>query len=267
MPPGHVMKEEGMGDTNTTQTPNGAPAPADQTTTNQTPASGTPANPGTPGQPTSTMSQEVIDAIVEQRLARERRQHEERLQALGFNTWDDVSKLVNDTRKKEQEELERSGQYKELADRIKAEKDAEIAKRDAELAKFRQQYQAKTVETTLLEAAGQHRAIAPNQVAALLRDRVRVNDEGNVYVAGPNGEPALDGKGNELPVSAFVKSFLDENPHFVQSAPGAGAQGRPAGTPPPIQQPWDASKANDLEYLQANATQILELAKAGKIRL
>jgi hypothetical protein len=104
-------------------------------------------------------------------------------------------------------------------------------------------------------------------VAALLRDRVRVSDDGKIYVAGPNGEPALDGKGNELPVANFVKSFLDENPHFVSASPGAGAGGRPAGTVPPQQQPFDPSKANDLEYLQANGEQILALAKAGKLRL
>lgn len=270
MPFGYVtsLKEEGMGNTNTTPQTNPGAQPSTEQTPNQTQAPASPnATTAPSGQGQPTMPQEVIDAIVEQRLARERRAHDERLQALGFKEWGDITKLVETTRAKEQEDLEKSGQYKELADRIKAEKDAEIAKRDAELARFRQQYHTKTVESAILEAANQHRAVAPSQVAALLRERVRVNDEGKVYVAGPNGEPALDGKGNELPVTQFVKSFLDENPHFVQAVQGTGAGGRPPGTPPPIQQPFDASKANDLEYLQANSAQILELAKAGKLRL
>lgn len=222
--------------------------------------------PQAPGVP-ATLPQEQIDAIIQDRLARERRTQEERLKELGFGSWDDIKSLVAQNRKREEDELISQQKFKELADKIRVEKDAEIAKLSAERAALEQQARRQSIERTVLAAATSHNAVAPDQVAALLRDQVRIGDDGKAFVAGPDGQPMTDGKGNQLSVEVFVSKFLENNPHFVRAAPGAGAGGRAATGTVPTAQSFDMSRVNDLRYMLENGDKLLEEARAGKIRL
>ncbi len=230
------------------------------------PAPAPPAPAPTNGGPTN-LPQEQIDAIIQDRLARERRSQEDRLKELGVSSWDDLKGLVAEKRKREEDELISQQKYKELADKIRSEKDAEIAKLSSEREKLLTQYRSQSAERTVLAAATNHNAVAPEQVAALLRENIRVGEDGAAFVAGQDGQPLTDGKGNQLQVGDFVKDFLEKNPHFVRAAPGVGANGRAPTGQPSQGQGFDLTRRGDLDYMREHGDELLAAARAGKIRL
>jgi len=95
---------------------------------------------------------------------------------------------------------------------IVSKKDAEIARRDQLINQYR-------VDAPLSDAAAKHRSVNPDQVKALLRDRVRVNTDGEVEVLDEHGRVRYSDNGDLMGVEALVKTFLDTNPHFVQANP------------------------------------------------
>ena len=75
------------------------------------------------------------------------------------------------------------------------------------------------VNTPLLSAAAQYRAVNAEQVKALLSQNVRLNQEGEVEVVGNDGAVRYNDAGAPLGVNDLVREFLDSNPHFVQTSP------------------------------------------------
>ena len=95
---------------------------------------------------------------------------------------------------------------------LAAKKDAEIQKRDSVIKEYK-------VNTPLLSAAAQYRAVNAEQVKALLSQNVRLNQEGEVEVVGNDGAVRYNDAGAPLGVNDLVREFLDSNPHFVQTSP------------------------------------------------
>jgi ligand-binding sensor domain-containing protein len=75
------------------------------------------------------------------------------------------------------------------------------------------------VDTPLLNAAAKYRSVAPEQVKSLLKNNVRLGEEGTVEVVGSDGSVRYNDAGEALGVDDLVKEFLDTNPHFVQPTP------------------------------------------------
>ena len=75
------------------------------------------------------------------------------------------------------------------------------------------------VDQPLTEAAARYRPVNPDQVKALLRERVRVNTDGEVEVVDEHGRVRYNDNGDLMNVDQLVKSWLDSNPHFVQPTP------------------------------------------------
>ena len=93
-----------------------------------------------------------------------------------------------------------------------AKKDAEIQKRDSIIREYK-------VNTPLISAAANYKAVAPEQVKSLLATNVRLNDEGEVEVVDSKGSVRYSDKGTPLSVDDLVREFLDSNPHFKSAAP------------------------------------------------
>ncbi len=65
----------------------------------------------------------------------------------------------------------------------------------------------------------------------MLRNRVRLSDDGSVEVLDDSGAIRYNDKGDPLSVDEAVGDFLTANPHFVRaSAGGAGTQGMAGGS-------------------------------------
>jgi len=126
----------------------------------------------------------------------------------------------------------------------KAKEDSEVAKelratkrQLAEIESAHQQdkeradlYQGKhrerLTEGALLEAAMKFNALKPQQVVTLLRDRIDLDEDEQVYVKGDNGKVA-----HGVTVEKMVEIYLNENDNLVASrAPDGGGGSRTART-------------------------------------
>jgi hypothetical protein len=113
---------------------------------------------------------------------------------------------------KQQEQQIKRGEFEKTLQELAAKKDAEIQKRDSVIKEYK-------VNTPLLSAAAQYRAVNAEQVKALLSNNVRLNGEGEVEVVDAKGSVRYTDAGEPLGVADLVKEFLDTNPHFVQANP------------------------------------------------
>ena len=87
------------------------------------------------------------------------------------------------------------------------------------------------VDGALLNSAASLKSVAPNQVADLLKNRVRLNEQGEAEVVDTNGTPAYLDNGSQMQVKDLVSEFLTTNPHFAApSQAGTGSTSSVGGT-------------------------------------
>lgn len=125
---------------------------------------------------------------------------------------DELRNMKAEAEKKAQAEAIKRGEFEKTLQELAQKKDAEISKRDSVIKEYK-------VNSPLLDAAARYKAVAPEQVKALLTGSVRLNEDGDVEVVGADGSVRYDDSGNPLSVDVLVREFLDSNPHFVQPAP------------------------------------------------
>ncbi len=140
---------------------------------------------------------------------------------------EELRALKTQSESKKLEEAKKRGEFEKVLQELAAKKDAEISKRDEVIKEYK-------VNSPLLSAAAKYRAVAPEQVKALLTNRVRLNDQGDVEVVGDNGTVRYQDNGQPFAVEDLVREFLDSNPHFVSASPATTntksniSQGQPA---------------------------------------
>ena len=125
---------------------------------------------------------------------------------------EELRSLKQEAERRAQEQQIKRGEFEKTLQELAAKKDAEIQKRDALIKEYR-------VNTPLLAAAAQYRAVNAEQVKALLAPQVRLNTEGEVEVVDTTGSVRYSDAGEPLGVQDLVREFLESNPHFVSAAP------------------------------------------------
>lgn len=125
---------------------------------------------------------------------------------------DELRSIKTEWEKKQQEQQIKRGEFEKTLQDLAAKKDAEIQKRDSIIKEYK-------VNTPLLSAAAQYRAVNAEQVKALLATNVRLNEHGDVEVVDSKGAVRYNDAGEPLGVNDLVREFLDSNPHFVQPTP------------------------------------------------
>ena len=122
-------------------------------------------------QATKTYTQEEVDNM----MARMRGSLEKKLlkpyEDLGDPT--ELRQIRQEWDKRQQAEQIKRGEFEKTLQELAAKKDAEIQKRDAIIQEYK-------VNTPLLNAAAKFKAVAPEQVKALLNNRVRLNEGGEL---------------------------------------------------------------------------------------
>jgi len=160
---------------------------------------------------TKTYTQEEVDNM----MARMRGSLEKKLlkpyEDLGDPT--ELRTLKEQAEAKAQADAIKRGEFEKTLQDLAAKKDSEIQKRDAKIREYQ-------INTPLLSAAAQFRAVNAEQVKSLLSNQVRLNQEGDVEVIDASGAVRYNDAGEPLGVNDLVREFLDSNPHFVASAPG-----------------------------------------------
>jgi ribonucleotide reductase alpha subunit len=175
-------------------------------------------------QATKTFTQEEVNAI----LARTKSQLEKKFSSKYEDLGDpeELRNLKTEAERRAQEQQIKRGEFEKTLQDLAAKKDAEIQKRDSIIKEYK-------VNTPLLSAAAEFRAVAPEQVKALLSSQVRLNEHGEVEVVDNKGLVRYNDAGEPLGVGHLVREFLDSNPHFVQPTPATtnGRSSVNAGNP------------------------------------
>jgi len=126
-----------------------------------------------------------------------------------------------------------------------------VEKKDGEIAELRSRLSSNEIDGALLTSASQNGAIAPDQVSALLRDQIRLNDAGQVEVIDTNGNPRYNDSGELMKPSELVSEFLTASPHFVKASQGGtGSTGNAGGSTPKQKSVADMNMDEYREYRQ-----------------
>lgn len=170
-----------------------------------------------------TFTQEELDRIVADRIARERKKYERQMEGVDL---EEARRLLAE---KEAAELERQKERGEFDQILKKT----VEKKEQEIMTYKQKLEQTLVDGELLRAASVNNAVSPEQVSALLKNRVRLAESGSVEVLDTDGTLMYNGKGEHLSVSELVSDFLTTNPHFVRaSVGGTGSKGSVGGSTP-----------------------------------
>jgi|GEM_PF-719126 len=160
-------------------------------------------------------TEEQVEAIVQRRLERYKKTVSNKLDGLDL---EEAKKLLEEKKQKEQELALQRGEFDKVLKDTVSKKDSRISSLESELQKIR-------IDETLINTASQLKAINPNEVKALLRSSLKLNDSGKVEVVSENGTPRYNDKGDIMSVNELVAEYLNNNPHHVVASPrGSGSQ-------------------------------------------
>lgn len=125
---------------------------------------------------------------------------------------EELRSIKQDYEKRKLDEQKKRGEFEQILQDLASKKDAEIRKRDEIIRNY-------TVDLPLVNAAAQLRAVNADQVKALLKPNLRLNESGEVEVLDSKGTVRYNDQGQPFGVNDLVKEFLDANPHFVAAPP------------------------------------------------
>ena len=172
-------------------------------------------------QEVKTFTQDELDRIVADRVAREQRKLDKKLSGVDL---DEAKELLA---QREAAELERQKERGEFDAILKKT----VEKKDMEIQSYKTKLQQTLVDGAILGAASNNNAVNPNQVSQLLKSNTRLSDDGNVEVLDDNGTPRYNDSGELLSVNEMVAEFLTANPHMVKASQGGtGSMGNAGGS-------------------------------------
>lgn len=174
-------------------------------------------------QDVKTFTQEELDRIVADRIARQQRQFEKKLEGIDL---DEARQLLSERQSAEIEKQKERGEFESILKQT-------VEKKDQEIGAYKARLEQTLVDGSLLSAAAKNGAVSPEQVSQLLRGSVSLSEDGTVEVFDKNGTPRYNDKGELLTVEELVADFLTTNPHFVKASQGgAGSAGAVGGSTP-----------------------------------
>lgn len=164
---------------------------------------------------TKTFSQDELDRIVKERLDRERKKISKQFEGIDVTKYREMM---------EQEEQARLEQHKARGEFEKVLQET-VSKKDTAIQQLQQELHSIKVDGALLNAASAGRAVNPQQVVALLKNKTKLNNTGDVEVLDDNGNVRYTDQGLAMTTNDLVAEFLQQNPHFISAGPtGSGSQ-------------------------------------------
>ena len=162
----------------------------------------------------NSFSEEDVNNIVKQRLAKERASIYKKLDVDDLDT---AINAVKQSREAEEKEKIKKGEFEQILKEKAEEYGKKITGLESELKEIK-------INKGLLSSASKNRAINPDQVVSLLKPQIRLNDQGSVEILDKNGIARYNSKGELLTTDELVQEFLTQNPHFVSATPsGSGS--------------------------------------------
>ncbi len=157
----------------------------------------------------TAFTQEQLDRIVEDRLAKQRRALEKRYNGVDPEHY---KELASAEEQKKLEDAKAKGEFEKIL------KDT-VSKKDSAIEQLRSELHSVKIDGAVLSAANKNGAINAQQVVALLKNQIRLGDDGNVEIIDDNGQLRYTEKGEPYDVQLLVNDFLQNNPHFKSATP------------------------------------------------
>ena len=159
-----------------------------------------------------TFTQAELDAIITKRLA----QVEKKYQGINIEEYQQLRQLKE---QQEQEAAIKRQDFDKVLNQVKTASEQKISALTRELETIK-------IDGSLISEASARKAVAPDKVAALLRNNIKLTAEGSVEIVDSNGQVRFNAdKAQPLTVGELVDEFLKENPFFVAAAPaGTGTR-------------------------------------------
>jgi len=170
------------------------------------------------------LSQEDVNRIVAERVAREKSKFEKKYSNVDINLYND---LVEKQEQARQQDLEKRGEFEKLLKEQAEKFTGKIQQYENELHSIK-------IDGALLNEASAAKAVNPQQVVSLLKSQLKLNEAGAVDVVDQNGQVRYDDQGNPIKVSQLVNEFLSASPHFVQAGPNGSGTGQGVGKQTPV---------------------------------
>jgi hypothetical protein len=159
---------------------------------------------------TKTYTQEEFDTHMARMKASISKKYEKTFSELG--DIEELRALKTEAEKRKTEEQVKRGEFEKILQEKLSIKDAEIQRRDQIIKEY-------TVDVPLVTAAATYKAVNAEQVKALLKPNVRLNQDGEVEIVDKEGKVRYSDTGQPFKVEDLVKEFLDINPHFRSATP------------------------------------------------
>ena len=161
----------------------------------------------------NTFSEDDVNNIVKQRLAKERASIYKKLDVEDLDT---AINAVRSTREAEEKQKIQKGEFEQILKEKSEEFNKKYTSLESELKDIK-------INKALLSSASKNRAINPDQVVELLKNNIKLTETGGVEIVDKNGIARYNGKGELLTTDELVNEFLTQNPHFVTATPsGSG---------------------------------------------
>ena len=159
-------------------------------------------------------SQALIDKTIKDRLHRQKRRT---LEDLGVSDLDEAKEIIARSKEAEEKRKLEAGKFEEVRQSL-------VDSHKKELQKLQDELRGEKIDKQLIQSASNNRAINPNQVKDLLKDNVRLNDEGKAEILDKDGTTRYNKEGKPLSIDEFVSEFITQNAHFQVATPsGSGS--------------------------------------------
>ena len=163
---------------------------------------------------------------------------------------EELKAIKANAEKAKQEEAIKRGEFETILQDMAAKHNSQLEEKNRIIEEY-------TVNTPLLNAAAQHKAVNPQQVVQLIRNQVRLGDSGNAEVIDQSGTPRYDSNGKAVTVETLVQEFLQSNPHFVAATPSTTNTKSSVGTAPSL----DGFDLNSLDLTKQRDREIYKQAR------
>jgi len=134
--------------------------------------------------------------------------------------------LKTEAEKNKQKELETTGNFEAAKQAIIDSYESKLKEKEQKVSTLESKFKSVVVNDALIASAAKQNAMNPEQVAVLLKDNIRLNEDGGVEVVDGSGKVKFNEKGDAVSVSEYVSEFLTENKFMVRGAEsGSGSTG------------------------------------------
>ena len=169
-----------------------------------------------------TFTQDELDKVVAERLAREKRKYEKRFEGIDM---EEYTSLKDKAEKERQDKLKAKGEFERVLKET-------VDKKDQVINQYKAQISSIKVDGNLTDLAAKANAVNPGQVVQLLKSQVRLDETGEVEVIDPKtGQTRYTEAGTAMGINELVKDFMASNPHFVKANPGGSSSESKIGEP------------------------------------